>query len=406
MAHEAETGAFPAPDSPEYDLILVAQSLLKRQVATAVLTGSGDERIVAALAEITEAMKRDVREPLSGIFSRDDLTPTAHVLERAARVIGNRDLVTLNAGPVHEQGASDVSREGRSDDVPDASGGTRRGEGSSPRGGDTPRGDGGEVVPGRRGSPRYHLTVYLTKVTAHRLTPGLGADEFRVTGGYTYTGALIGPDGVARDKTMSMTGWEHGFSSNGQSASEMVDHLPYMLLSEAIPQGSHQLMMTLTPTEEDAVSTETARAIGRFASVLMTAGLDVVVGLAVAAGHTIAPGAASLTGEAQQLIRDHAVPGLVGLIQQALGPELFTMPLMRVDTSWTPGTPVQWSSWGWYASTPTTPAAGAGAATRNAVDIRIDEIRIRPDANNVLRQTTVAGGGTYTLDVRFVMTEA
>ncbi len=382
MSPGSQARPFLAPGSPQYSLVRVAQALLRQEMARALHLGAGDRRILEALSELSAGLTVNPRALMARVFTRADLEPPSEIYTIAASLVTNRAVMAFSDPVVRPAPA------------PDANGSTRRGSTGSLRRGSEDR----------AGSPRYHLTVYLTRVVADALTPGPTADEFRVTGGYTYHG-VQNASGVAENPTYSMTAWEHSFSDSDTSADSNTDHLPHMLFSQPIAEGEHQLMMTLTPTEEDVMSAQAAQAVGKLGSLLMTIGVDLLIGLAMAAGHALAPGTATLTPEAQKLIRDYAVPGVVGLIQEALGPELFRMPQMRVNTPWTPGTPVSWRSWSWYADQRTTPHAGNGAGTHNGTDIKIDQIEIMPDQHNVLQQTVVSDGGVYKLDVQFVMTE-
>lgn len=379
------TIAFPQKNTPEYDLLAIVQSLLSEHIVNVIQGKDADQRIKGGLQELFDALDDDSR-------GNENSESFKKKTEDALK----------DKQPVKKEQLTDKLNE------------------TLKKKGDLIKKDGGTETPPTTTPPvadatRYHLLIYLTRVKAHRLTEGFdvgfvdlgGADEFRVSGGYTYHNAQIGLDGVARDKTLSTTAWEQSFDDNGDDTNDDTDPngLPHMLVSEAIPPGKTFLVVTLTPTEKDAVSTKVAQAIGKFASILFTAGIDLLVGLAVAAGHTLVPGAASLSAEAQSLIRDHATPGLVGLIRKALGPELFQMPVLRVDSDWTPGTAVNWTSWAWYPANRTHPHISQGAAEHKGSDVSINEIEIEPDDNGVLRQTRVNNGGFYELEFLFRVTE-
>jgi len=253
---------------------------------------------------------------------------------------------------------------------------------------------------------RYNLVVWLDRVEATRMTPGWTDDEFRVGGNFMYTGAVTHPiTQMVTPKEESIKAWEKDYEDDGQVADGIEEALPHKMLDIPIPEGDQIFMLTLTPSEEDALSTEAASALGKLSAALGTAGIDVLVGLAIASGFSVAPGISSLVPEAQELINKHAMPGLSGLIQQLLGPELFEMPNIKVETNWQPGTPVFWKSWAWFSDIRTVPHESTGPGEHQGDNLIVNEMRIRPDENNVLQMTVIDSGGTYKLDIRVQVTE-
>ena len=424
-------------DSREYELIVLLQGALRREVAKALYSRGGDPRLKRALQDVGFAVQESARtgpegaerlsplpsglpplaalgETLGPFFDWRDLRDSPDAGKRIAQLLGELGYLVGPTGAAPKQ--RHPKGEGTDPEEPEEAGqgeqenpstpdGTTEGGVTAPPeegGGSTP-GDGSTVPPGDALRP-YRLTILLEKVVAFRLTAGITEDEFRVTGGYNFRDQNP-PEGTPTIAARPAHAWNGDFSNEANTAEAEDQALPHRFLNVGIPEGKKVFTFVITPTEEDALSTDAASAVGVFASVLLTAGIDLAVGFALAAGFELSPSLVPLTKEAQELIQAHVVPGIAGIIRDLLGPELFEMPVVRVETEWQPGEEVVWRAWVWYSDQPGQDPSGVGEGESTGT-VRVDEIEADTNDDNLIVTDVVAGGGTYTLDLKIKISRA
>jgi len=189
---------------------------------------------------------------------------------------------------------------------------------------------GASGAPASLPSPKWMISLWAWRVHCKKETAGPGQDEFVLMGNYVYSDAgkalnpLSGDFDTGTVLTLSRTKEPHGRLLAQEMVKPSTEYLDFTV--------------TLVGLEDDGMSATAARVFAGLIGGLVTLGVNALFSSAKASGVTIPP-------QAESAYRNLGLPGLIGTLAKAFGPDPFLPVQALAKISWPASTPAEPPKW-------------------------------------------------------------
>lgn len=262
------------------------------------------------------------------------------------------------------------------DDIPKEQ--QKNGEPKKKKDGDDPQDVGGK-------DDEWTISLYLRKIHCKKETsPEVLTDDFRLYGHYKY-GAEGGP--LQEVKGQFDTNTQKTYAGDG-----------LLLASEKIPATTEFTIFdtTIVAFEDDGMTAANARILAFLMGNLVTLGVNGLMAQAQVAGINV-------PAQAKEAYDNLGLPGLIGWLAKAWGPEPFIPQKAYAKTKWPPDTPATPPDW-----VAKIPEPGGSRRTHSGAEthdgsVTMNEATVEPAAagGSDLVLVVVTDGGQYYVYLRY-----